>query len=477
MTPLGKLFRTTAIKLAAIYLGVLTIASAVLLVYISQETAQVMREQIVETVDAEIGGLADQYRAGGIRRLVSVVDALSRRPGASLYLVTDFAGNSLAGNIRQLPPNVLGGESGLLQRVNYTRIDDSGNFEALVRVYELAGGFRILVGRDLAEQQYFRGVMAEALRYWLAVLVFLGLITWVFVSRRVLKRIDAMAETGRQIMNGDLSERLPVDGSGDEFDRLATGLNAMLERIEALLLGLKDVSDNIAHDLKTPLTRMRNRLESSLRDSEGNGGKSSREVLEATIEDCDHLIRTFDALLRIARVEAGSSDAELTDIDLKELAAEIAELYEPLAEDEGATLELGASLPLTIRGNRELIAQALVNLTENALKYGKDQVTGKARVVIAVERDDDYARLLVQDAGSGIVEADRERAQQRFVRLEASRSEPGSGLGLSLVQAVARLHHGGLCLEDAEPGLRAVLRLPIVGAASGEDRNDGSGGV
>ncbi|MBA5776386.1 HAMP domain-containing protein [Stappia sp. F7233] len=461
MTSLGKFFRTTAFKLAVIYLGVLTIASGVLLVYIAQETASAMRDQIVETVDAEISGLAEQYRAGGIRRLVGVVDALSRRPGASLYLVTDFAGNALAGNIQGISADAMAGANGQLQRIDYSRIDDNARLEALVRVFEIKGGFRVLVGRDLAEQQFFRVVLAESLRYWLVILVILGFVTWIFVSRRVLKRIDAMSATGRRIINGDLSERLPVDGSGDEFDRLATGLNAMLEKIEALLYGLKDVSDNIAHDLKTPLTRMRNRLEGALREGADHDKAVYRSTLESAIEDCDHLIRTFDALLRIARVEAGSSDAEMTTIDLKELTGEIAELYEPLAEHEGSTLSLGEVQPLTAKGNRELLAQALVNLVENALKYGKDPATGSAKVAIAVRREGDTAVLSVSDTGAGIAETDRERAARRFVRLEASRSEPGSGLGLSLVQAVARLHGGSLELGDAAPGLRAELRLPV----------------
>ncbi|NRG19371.1 HAMP domain-containing histidine kinase [Rhizobiales bacterium] len=473
MTALGKLFRTTAIKLAVMYLGVLTAASAVLLVYVSQQTASVMRDQIVETVDAEITGLSDQYRIGGIRRLVAAVDARSRQPGASLYLVTDFAGNSLAGNIQQLSSSVLAEADGQIQRVRYTRFENEKSYEALVRVFGLTGGYRILVGRDLAEQQYFRGVLAESLRYWLIVVVLLGLLTWVFVSRRVLKRIDAMAATSRRIMKGDLNERLPVDGSGDEFDRLATSLNEMLERIEALLYGLKDVSDNIAHDLKTPLTRMRNRVESALRESADEDGAGARQALEATIEDCDYLIRTFNALLRIARVEAGSSDAEMHDVDLKALAGEIAELYEPLAEDEGATLALGPLQGLTVRGNRELLAQALVNLTENALKYGKDQETGIASITIGMEEDNGEACLYVKDKGSGIAEADRDRAARRFVRLETSRSEPGSGLGLSLVQAVTRLHHGKLELIDGEPGLKAVLRLPLKDGVSGVKEDEG----
>ena len=466
MTATGRLFRTTAIKLALIYLAALTLASGAVLVYLSQNTASVLREQVVDTVDAEISGLADQYRIGGIRALVATVDARSRRPGASLYLVTDFAANQLVGNIEQLDDRVLAGESGELQRVIYTPIGGGPRREALARVFQLSGGFRLLVGRDLQEQQYFRSLLAEAMRFWLFVLAALGLVTWVFVSRRVLKRIDAMTATSRRIMSGDLSERLPVEGSGDEFDRLAIGLNAMLNRIEALMQGLKDVSDNIAHDLKTPLTRMRNRLEEALR-SDLSGDSKAREVLETTIDDCDALIRTFNALLRIARVEAGSSDASFDDIDVSELVREVAELYAPVAEDEGGGMELRITDGLRVSGNRELLVQALINLVENALKYARQDKGEGARVELEARAEGGEVLLGVRDHGPGIPDADKERVLHRFVRLEASRSAPGSGLGLSLVAAVARLHRGRLELDDAQPGLMARLRLPAAGGADG----------
>lgn len=465
-TATGRLFRTTAIKLALIYLAALTLASGAVLVYLSQNTATVLREQVVDTVDAEISGLADQYRIGGIRALVATVDARSRRPGASLYLVTDFAANQLVGNIEQLDDRVLAGESGELQRVIYTPIGGGPRREALARVFQLSGGFRLLVGRDLQEQQYFRSLLAEAMRFWLFVLAALGLVTWVFVSRRVLKRIDAMTATSRRIMSGDLSERLPVEGSGDEFDRLAIGLNAMLTRIEVLMQGLKDVSDNIAHDLKTPLTRMRNRLEEALR-SDLSGDSKAREVLETTIDDCDALIRTFNALLRIARVEAGSSDASFGDIDVSELVREVAELYAPVAEDEGGGMELRVTDGLKVTGNRELLVQALINLVENALKYARQDKGEGARVELEARAEGSEVLLGVRDHGPGIPDADKERVLHRFVRLEASRSAPGSGLGLSLVAAVARLHSGRLELADARPGLMARLRLPAAGGADG----------
>jgi len=273
-----------------------------------------------------------------------------------------------------------------------------------------------------------------------------------------LRRIDAMTGTTQRIMSGDLSGRLPVGRSGDELDRLAENLNAMLERIEALMTGLKEVSDNIAHDLKTPLTRMRNRVEAALATARSEA--EYREALQATIEDADQLIRTFNALLMIARAEAGSSGVPFEEIDAAEVARDVVDLYEPLAEEAGAALRLDAEGQAPLSANRELLSQALANLIDNAIKYAGEGRTG-ARVDVAVRREDRHIVIGVADNGPGIAPQDRARATQRFVRLEASRSKPGAGLGLSLVAAVAQLHGGELRLCDNGPGLRAELVLPV----------------
>ncbi len=273
----------------------------------------------------------------------------------------------------------------------------------------------------------------------------------------MLKRIDAITATNERIVAGDLSGRLAVTGSGDEFDRLANSLNAMLERIEALMGGMKQVSDNIAHDLKTPLTRLRNRAEEALRGSKSES--EYRAALESTIEESDGLIRTFNALLMIARAEAGEARDGMTDFDASEIARSVAELYEPLAEEKGMRLSVEAPEPLQIRGNRELISQALANLIDNAIKYGAE-AGKKGDIRIETRREDGRILISVADRGAGIPEADRTRAVERFVRLEASRSKPGAGLGLSLVAAVAHLHGGELLLGDNQPGLRATIALP-----------------
>ena len=458
-----RLFRTTAFRLSVIYLAVFTIFAAFLIGYIARSTTQLLDTQMQEAIQAELRGLSEQYTLGGIARLASVIERRSRQPGASLYLVTDYAGRKISGNVESVPPEVLNISDSAPRTVPYARLDDgstSRRHNAVVRVFTLPGGFRVLVGRDVSESEELASVVRRALFLTFALMVGLGLLSWLFVSRRVLKRIDSISDTSRQIIAGDLSGRLQVTGTGDEFDRLAESLNTMLDRIERLMTGLKEVSDNIAHDLKTPLTRMRNRIEATL--NQGPNAPEQREALQAMIEDADQLIRTFNALLMIARVEAGSSDAEFSEIDAAEVGRDVFELYEPLAEQAGVALRLEAAGPAPVRANRELISQTLANLVDNAVKYAEEGGS-QPEVVISVRREAETVMLGVADNGRGISAEDRQRVTQRFVRLEASRSKPGSGLGLSLVSAVAQLHGGELRLEDNGPGLRATLLLPSSG--------------
>jgi hypothetical protein len=466
LTALGKLLRTTAFQLTLVYLVIFIVFAASLLGYFALNTRRLITEQITTTVDTEISGLRDQYTQGGIRRLVIVVDLRSRRPGSSLYLVTTATGEGLAGNVGSLEPGVLD-HPGWLE-TNYRRLEapEGNDHRALVQVVQLPGGFRLLVGRDLEERERLFGIIANAGQWSLALVIVLGLAGGFFVSRRVLNRIEAMTETAQTIMAGDLAGRLPVAGTGDELDRLAEHLNAMLERIEALMGGLKEVSDNIAHDLKTPLTRLRNRCEQALRGAAGVD--DYRAALEATIAESDDLIRTFDALLMIARAESGHARDNMTEFDAAEIARDVGELYEPLADEKGIALTVDASAAAPVRGNRELVSQALANLIDNAIKYAgpNGEVNGTpAEIVVKAGNDGERISLSVADRGPGIAEADRGRVVERFVRLEQSRSEPGSGLGLSLAAAVARLHGGELKLEDNHPGLRSTIALPRAGPA------------
>jgi signal transduction histidine kinase len=469
VTALGKLFRTTTFKLTLVYLTVFALFAVFLLGYFALNTRRLITEQITDTVNAEITGLSEQYRLGGIRRLVLVIDARARRPGSSLYLVTTFNGDALAGNVTALAPGILNTPG--WTETAYRRLDEPESQArpshpehlALVRVFQLPGGFRLLVGRDLEERERLYRIVLAAGRWSVAIVIVLGLAGGLFVTRRVLRRVDAMTETTKTIMDGDLGGRLPVAGTGDEIDRLAQNLNAMLERIEALMQGLKEVSDNIAHDLKTPLTRLRNRAEQALRSAHKEA--EYRAALEATIEESDGLIRTFNALLMIARAESGQARDDMNEFDAAEIAHDIGELYEPLAEEKGIALKVEADTPAPLKGNRELISQALANLVDNAIKYAGPQGAGAANgvapeIVVRALNSGDRILLAVADTGPGIPEADRGHVVERFVRLEQSRSQPGSGLGLSLASAVARLHGGELTLEDNHPGLKSVIALP-----------------
>jgi signal transduction histidine kinase len=462
VTRLTRFTRTTAFKLSLLYIAVFTVMSGVLLFYIADNTDNLMSEQVVQSVDSELKTLADVYVRGGVRDLVETIDTRSRHPDASLYLLVDFAGNALVGNIARLPTTVLEEADGGLRRVRYTRLgQDSEDVErqAMVRTFELRGGFRLLVGRDLGDQLRFSNLLANALRLWLVVVVVMAAITWLFVSRRVMKRIDEISATSRTIMQGELSGRLTVTGNNDEFDRLAINLNTMLDRIELLMQSMKDVTDNIAHDLKTPLTRLQTRIENALREAKGEEGY--RGALEATLEESDQLLRIFNALLRIARVESMAPASVMEPTDLNKLVAEVAELYEPLVEDEGGKLETDLPEGLMADCNRDLISQVLVNLIENALKYGRPQ-TGALRICLGGREEDGRIVLSVTDNGPGIPEKDQDRVKERFVRLEESRSEPGTGLGLSLVKAVARLHGGDLRFMNEDPGLSARIDLKPV---------------
>jgi signal transduction histidine kinase len=467
VTALGKLLRTTAFQLTLVYLVVFALFAAFLVGYFALNTRRLINEQIVGTVDTEVTALTDQYNQAGIRRLVVIVDVRSRRPGSSLYLVTTPTGEGLAGNVGSLEPGIL--EHNGWVETAYRRLEDpeSAEHNALVRVSRLPGGIRLLVGRDLDERERMFHIVTVAGRWSVALVVVLGVLGGIFVSRRVLNRVEAMTATAQTIMAGDLSGRLSVTGSGDEFDRLALNLNGMLERIESLMRGLKEVTDNVAHDLKTPLTRLRNRAEAALRMGKTDG--DYRGVLEETIEESEGLIRTFDALLMIARAESGEIRDGMAEFDIADVARDVGELYEPLAEDKGLKLKIETNEHATVKGNRELVSQALANLVDNAIKYaapGAKQANGeRAGIVVETSADKDHIMLSVSDHGPGIPAGDRSRVVERFVRLEQSRTEPGSGLGLSLVSAVARLHGGELKLEDNAPGLTARIALPRVPTA------------
>jgi signal transduction histidine kinase len=461
VTALGKLFRTTAFKLSLAFLVLSAIGAGLVLAFVAWQVQELVDEETARTIEAEAAGLAEQYGQGGIRQLGIVIDGRSREPGSSLYLLTDFSGQPLAGNVARLPQGVLD-RPGLVE-TPYETVDQApGDRRALAKIFLLPGGFRLLVGHDLRDRARIGAVMVRALATSLIFLTALGGLGGLFVARRVLHRIDAMSKSTQAIMAGDMSERLAIIGSGDELDRLALNLNEMLGRIDELMAGLREVSDNIAHDLRTPLTRLRNHAEAALRLE---GDKSDyRAALERTIEESDGLIKVFNALLMIARAEAGTERAGMGEFDVGDAVRGVAELYEPVAEEAGVALRVEVAPGLRIVGNRELIGQTIANLLDNALKYGApapcSSPVSQTDVTLGARRVGEEIELVVADHGPGIASADRARVLGRFVRLEGARSRPGSGLGLSLAAAVARMHGGAVRLEDNAPGLRVVLALP-----------------
>lgn len=462
MSALGKLVRTTAFKLTFAYLFIFTVFAFVGLGYVAWNAQRLLTEQFIATIESEIDSLSTQYRFGGLRRLVNSVERRSRAPGALLYLVTTETGERIAGNVGALPPEVLGRTGQFETLYNRTDETETRPDAAIVRVYLLPGGFRLLVGRDIEERRRLQEIIRRAFGYSLLFIGVLGCLGGWFITRRVLKRVDDMTDITRHIMAGDLGGRLKVAGTGDELDRLAQNLNAMLDRIGELMRGMQEVSDNIAHDLKTPLTRLRNKADEALRTARTSD--ELKAALEATIEESDNLIRIFNALLMIARLEAGNARENLADFDAAEAVRDVAELYEALAEEAGVGLEVSVDDSLPVHGSRELLGQAMANLLDNALKYGASPEASARTIAVSARRLDGEVQIVVADRGPGIPEAERGRVLERFVRLETARSRPGFGLGLSLAAAVARLHGGTLRLEDNEPGLRVVLALPLKAA-------------
>lgn len=476
----ARLWQTTAFRAIAMATVVLAAAAVVVVAVVTRSTNDAMSRATIAALDHEGAALRLVYTQGGL-------DALVRRIGERIgvdagyaYRLTDGAGRRLAGNLRENPVFASDSRGGGTFRYRPApddaradapagdTTDGNGERLAAARVFALTDRLTLIVARDIEQQRFFLARTSQSLGIGVALLTLLGLGAGIALARHILGRVDTMTAASRSIMAGNLAERLPRTGASDEFDRLADSVNAMLDRIELLMAGMKEVSDNIAHDLKTPLNRLRNRAEAALADT--RGGAAWRAGLENTIEDADELMKTFNALLLIARLEAGAVDDTLVPLDLGAMVEDLAELYAPAAEDAGLTLtwQREAIGAVEIRANRQLIGQAIANLIENAFKYAApaDPAApadgGAVDVTVTLRATGGRAEVSIADRGPGIAEADRDRAMRRFVRLEASRTKPGTGLGLSLVAAVARMHGGELRLEDNRPGLRAVLSLPMM---------------
>jgi signal transduction histidine kinase len=447
-----RLLETSTFRLALIYLALFGVSALALFGFLYVRTAVVMEQQTRDTINAEITGLKEQGQTFGLVGLKQAIDRRSEiNPNrASVYLLTDRLNKRIAGNLEGWPAHAPVREEWIDFEIEVPDGDRTTYRGALGRILPLQGGFHLLVGRDIENLQRTQSLIQKAIGWGLGLTLLLGLAGGFLMSRGMLSRIDAINRTTRRIMAGDLSQRISLKGSRDEFDVLAGNLNVMLDQIERLLQGMREVTDNIAHDLRTPLSRMRSRIEIALLANPDR--TEARTLLEQTLCDADAMIQSFNALLSIARAEAGSERAAFEPVDLSEVCRDLADLYGPLAEEKGLTFTSACPQGLVLQGNRHLLAQALANLLDNAIKYtpagGRVTLSGQSGPVITVA-----------DTGPGIPEGERDRVLERFVRLDGDRSTPGNGLGLSLVSAVAKLHGATLRLEDNHPGLRVSLAL------------------
>ncbi len=457
-----SLLTSRTFRIILIYLFVLSLALSGLLGLVYWSTTAAVSRQIETTIDAELRGLAEQFRQRGVLGLSQAIERRSTQnaDGRALYLLTDTEFRPLAGNLDRWPdgePDEEGWVTFRMANPSTARGFDFGR----ARTFDLGGRFHLLVGHDVREETFVAGLIRGTLIWALVVVVAITVLSGLLLSRMLLSRIEAINKTSQEIIAGDLSRRVPESGSGDEFDALARNLNAMLDQIERLIGGMKQVSDNIAHDLRSPLARLRSRLEVAL--IEAKDTESYREILRETIEETDQILATFTALLSIAEAEAGAPKQRFQPLDPAELLADVGDLYAPLVEEAGLHLDLrepsgakGNPPARTLRGDRDLLFQALSNLLDNAIKYSDPG----GRVTLAHDASTNGTVFTVADQGAGIPEAEREKVLERFYRLEASRTTTGSGLGLALVAAVARLHGGALRLDDNHPGLKVSLFLP-----------------
>ena len=463
MRPSLALLRTTTFRLALAQAAIVLTFVVALLIYVYFATVGQLNADSDILADQEYAALERAYAEGGIRRLNQEVVERAARQGPLLYVLAESSGEVITGDFQQLP--ALPG--GAVQRVdfNFERVDESGAAQrgrARGQVGRLLNGPILLVVRDLGDSALIAGRITGVL-WTVAILgLMISVAAGFIASWLASRRVEALSSTARDVMAGDMTRRAPVRGENDEFDALAISINDMLDRLQRLMHLSRTAGDAIAHDLRSPLTRFRQKLEAALEappDSDAD-----REALRTALEEADRVLDTFSAVLKLARVES-NANWRFERVNATEILSELIDFYDPAAEEQGRSVKGEIALGLYIYGEPGLFTQAVSNLIENALKYTYEGGRVELR---ALQRADGRIEIAVADDGPGIAPEDRDRVFERFVRLESARSTPGAGLGLSLVAAVARLHKGGLHLRDGlggqgeRKGLGAVLVLPAM---------------
>jgi signal transduction histidine kinase len=450
--PLPRLVRTASFRLSALYAILFGVCVLLLGAAAYWSTRSALEQQLTRRVESEMMLLEQEFRANGIDGLVATVRQRTRVKGNLDYFVAEQAGQRLAGD---LP--IISDRSGWVE-INAAQDageEQSNEVEATrVLVRELDGGFRLGVGEDLEQvdetEDTFLAILASAL----GVVLVLGIGGGLLLSAAFLRRVDMITRTADAIIDGDLSRRIERTGSGDDFDHLSATLNVMLDRIAGLMENLRQVSNDIAHDLRTPLTRLRQDLEEA--QKRDLTAADFKRIIEGAVAEADLLLETFSALLRIAQIEAGTRRSAFRPVDLSDVMRTVAEAYAPAVEESGRTLRVEIADGVQVNGDRGLLSQLFVNLVENALHHNPPGTT----ITLRLARQPAGALAEVADTGPGIPADERAAVFRRFYRLERSRTTPGSGLGLSTVAAIVELHHAAVELVDNAPGLRVVIRFP-----------------
>ncbi|MDB5969039.1 MAG: hypothetical protein JWQ90_1489 [Hydrocarboniphaga sp.] len=446
-----ELLRSRALRLALLYAALFGVSITVLLGFIYLIAGNYVRSHVDEFVSSELDMLEADYQLDGIDGVIGLINSRDTSDHSNhwLYLYVAADGRRLAGDHDPWPRASPEPDGFLTLPVR----DGIGTIRA--REAHFPDGSRILVGLNDYEASEMRSALARSMGFGLGAMLLLAIGGGVLVTMATLRQIESINRVTHDIMAGDLSQRVPIGGSNDEFDALGRNINAMLDRIGMLMDAIRGVTDNIAHDLRLPLARLRARLEAAL--TQGSSAAELQRSIGHSIEEVDSILVTFGSLLRIANVESGRLRESFTDVDLSAIAIDAEQLFEPIANSEGKTLLLRVQHDVHIDGSRDLLFQALANLVDNALKY--TSAGGEIDIELAVEHD--IVQLVVADNGPGVAADQRDKVFQRLYRVDPSRSTAGNGLGLSLVRAVALLHEGSCEIEDNRPGARVVLRLPL----------------
>lgn len=455
----ARLLRTSVFRLTLVLIAVFSMTASLAFGFIYWSTMNQLESQVDSRLRLETDVLSNLYREGALPELVSAINKRSSIDDYGRFYFLSETNPELNGYGQEWPQRLRSIRTHSTMRVkdiaHVSEDNPQANLPVRVAEVELPGGLKMVIGHEIGDEQ----ALLNHLVYWISgallATLLLAVIGGIWIARSVLRRVDSITRTAGNIMTGDLSQRIPVTRDRDEFDELSNKLNQMLDRIEELMHDIQQVTDNIAHDLRSPLNRMRNRLEVILLEDRD---KEEYEVtLTQTMKDADSLINTFNALLNIARLEAGLNKVDWSYFPLQDIAIDLAELYEAVAEDQGIDFTHTINGSSYVNGNRHQLAQAITNLLDNAIKYGGPNCA----VHLETFDDDEHTFVQIRDTGPGIPAAKREQVLKRFVRLEMERNTPGNGLGLSLVKAIARIHSAELSLGDNKPGLIVTLKLPL----------------